>query len=128
MVADVAFDMFTSSTSSTSNPEYEVMVWLAAIGGAGPISATGSVIATPTIGGRKWNLYYGLNGQMKVYSFVAPSQVTSFSGNMLDFFSYLKNNQGFPFTQYLVTLQAGTEPFVGSNAKFTTSSFKAVVA
>lgn len=39
VVADVAYDMFTSSTSGGSE-EFEIMVWLAALGGAGPISAT----------------------------------------------------------------------------------------
>lgn len=34
IVADVAYDIFTSSTAGGSN-EYEIMIWLAAIGGAG---------------------------------------------------------------------------------------------
>jgi len=34
VVADVSYDMFTSSTASGSE-EFEVMVWLAALGGAG---------------------------------------------------------------------------------------------
>lgn len=39
LVADVAYDMFTSS-SAGGDEEFEIMVWLAAIGGAGPISST----------------------------------------------------------------------------------------
>jgi xyloglucan-specific endo-beta-1,4-glucanase len=35
LVADVSYDLFTSSAASTSNEEYEIMVWLAALGGAG---------------------------------------------------------------------------------------------
>ena len=38
IVADVSYDMFTSSTAGGSN-EYEIMIWLAALGGAGPISS-----------------------------------------------------------------------------------------
>jgi xyloglucan-specific endo-beta-1,4-glucanase len=38
--------MFTSSSASGSNA-YEIMVWLAALGGAGPISSNGSPIVTP---------------------------------------------------------------------------------
>jgi len=34
VVADVSYDMFTSSSASGSN-EYEIMIWLAALGGAG---------------------------------------------------------------------------------------------
>jgi len=32
-VANVAYDIFTSSTAG-SEPEYEIMIWLAAYGGA----------------------------------------------------------------------------------------------
>lgn len=39
LVADVSYDMFTSSSASGSN-EYEIMIWLAALGGAGPICAS----------------------------------------------------------------------------------------
>lgn len=118
--------MFLSSSASGSN-EYEIMVWLAALGGAGPISSTGSPIATTTINGVTWKLYKGPNGSMTVYSFVAESTVTSFSGDMLAFFTYLIKNQGLSSSLYLVDVQAGTEPFTGS-AKLTTSSYSAVVA
>lgn len=39
ILADVAYDTFTSSTGS-GNAEYEIMVWMDAIGGAGPISSS----------------------------------------------------------------------------------------
>ncbi|KAJ5157111.1 uncharacterized protein N7482_008211 [Penicillium canariense] len=126
IVADVAYDMFLSSSASGSD-EYEIMVWLAALGGAGPISSTGSAIATTTIDGISWSLYKGLNGQMTVYSFVASSPVTSFSGDMLNFFTYLIKNQGLSSSLYLVDVQAGTEPFTGT-AKLTVSSYSVVVA
>lgn len=141
IVADVAYDMFTSSTA-TGSPQYEVMVWLAAIGGAGPISSTGSVIATPHVAGQNWKLYKGTNGQMTVFSFVIPNPIKDFSGGMsylpcpravpntnlvfIDlkgFFDYLVSNQGLPSNQILTSIGAGTEPFVGSNAVFTTSAY-----
>ncbi|RHZ44009.1 putative endoglucanase [Aspergillus thermomutatus] len=127
LVADVAYDMFLSSSASGSD-EYEIMVWLAALGGAGPISSTGSPIATPTIAGIKWNLYLGPNGSMQVYSFVAQSTTESFSGDMLDFFKYLESNQGLSSSLYLVDVQAGTEPFSGSNAVLTVSDYSVSVA
>ena len=71
-MADVSYDMFTSS-SATGSDEYEIMIWLTALGGAGPISSTGSPIATPTIDGVGWKLYSGPNGDTTVYSFVASS-------------------------------------------------------
>lgn len=112
LVANVAFDLFTASSSSTNaKHEYEIMIWLNALGGAGPISATGSPIATRTIAGVQWRLFYGLNGDMKVFSFVASNTVTNFSGNLNDFLIYLRDNQGMPQDQYLLSLGGGTEPF-----------------
>ncbi|KAJ5996184.1 hypothetical protein N7522_007844 [Penicillium canescens] len=126
VVADVAYDMFLSSTADGSE-EYEIMVWLAALGGAGPISSTGSAIATVTINGVSWKLYKGPNGSMTVYSFVASSTVTNFSGDMLDFFTYLEKNQGLSSSLYLTHVQAGTEPFTGTS-DLQVSSYSAVVA
>lgn len=126
LVADVAYDLFTSSTADGSN-EYEIMIWLAALGGAGPISSTGSAVATTTIAGVSFSLYSGPNGDTTVYSFVAESETTSFSGDLMDFFNYLSSNQGFPTSQYLTTVEAGTEPFTGTNAVLTVSSYSVAV-
>ena len=105
--------MFTSSSATGSN-QYEIMVWLAAIGGAGPISSSGSAIATPSIGGVTWKLFSGPNGSTTVYSFVAESEQTNFSGDLLNFFKYLESNEGFSSSQYLTSIGAGTEPFTGT--------------
>ncbi|KAL2825257.1 concanavalin A-like lectin/glucanase domain-containing protein [Aspergillus pseudoustus] len=127
IVANVAYDLFTSS-SSGGDAEYEIMIWLAALGGAGPISSTGSSIASVTLGGVSWNLWYGYNGNMQVYSFVASSTTESFSADLVDFISYLESSQGLSSSQYLTHVQAGTEPFVGSDASFVTSSYSVSVA
>lgn len=75
---------------------------LAAYGGAGPISATGSSIATVTIAGYSWKLYQGYNGSMNVFSFVAVSNpITSFTGDAKLFLTYLVNNQGLPSSYYV---------------------------
>lgn len=126
MVANVAYDIFTSSTAS-GNAEYEVMIWLAAYGGAGPISSSGSPVATPSLAGVSWKLYDGWNGNMHVFSFVASSTVTSFSGDLKTFLAYLNSNHGMSTSQYVTSLGAGTEPFVGSNAVMTTSAYSAVI-
>ncbi|KAG6955979.1 hypothetical protein JG688_00011642 [Phytophthora aleatoria] len=126
LIADVAYGLFTSSTAGGSN-EYEIMIWLAAYGGAGPISSTGKAIATVTIGSNSFKLYKGPNGSTTVYSFVATKTITNFSADLLDFFTYLVKYQAFPSIQFLITLEAGTEPFTGSNAKMTVSSYSAAV-
>ncbi|KAF3941967.1 Endoglucanase-1 [Dactylella cylindrospora] len=128
MVANVAYDMFTASTSGSNTPEYEIMVWVGAYGGAGPISSTGSTIATIAIDGVSWNLYKGPNGQMTVFSFVATNApVTNWSGDLNNFIKYLTSSQGLPNTQYLNTIQTGTEPFVGTNARFTVTNYSVVI-
>jgi xyloglucan-specific endo-beta-1,4-glucanase len=127
LVANVAYDLFTASTPGASSQEYEIMIWLAAFGGAGPISSSGSPIATITVAGNEWKLYKGPNGSMTVFSFVATKQITNFSGDLMGFVNYLTKNQGLPTRQYLNTVQCGTEPFVGTNAKLTVSSFSAQV-
>lgn len=127
IVADVSYDMFTSSSAS-GDDEYEIMIWLAALGGAGPISSTGSTVATPTIAGVTWDLYSGANGDTTVYSFVAQSEAESFSGDLMDFFDYLSENEGFSLSQYLLSIGAGTEAFTGTDAVFTTTSYSATVA
>lgn len=114
IVADVSWDMFTSSSATGTN-EFEIMVWLAALGGAGPISSTGSPVATTTINGVSFDLYSGPNGDTTVYSFVAASEATSFDGDLLDFFTYLEENESFSSSQYITTLEAGTEPFTGKH-------------
>jgi xyloglucan-specific endo-beta-1,4-glucanase len=114
--------MFTSSTATGAN-EYEIMIWLAALGGAGPLSSTGSPIATPTIGGKSWKLFSGPNGQTTVYSFVATSEITSYSGDIKLFLAWLVANEGFSTNQYLTSIGAGTEPFDGSDAVLSVSAY-----
>ncbi|KAL1961442.1 hypothetical protein VTO42DRAFT_170 [Malbranchea cinnamomea] len=127
LVANVAYDLFTSSSPSGSE-EYEVMIWLAALGGAGPISETGSPIANPTVAGVNWNLFEGYNGNMHVYSFVAAGgSVENFSGDLKDFLNYLGSEQGMDQSQYVINIGAGTEPFSGNNAVFTTSAYSVQV-
>ncbi|KAF2849149.1 glycoside hydrolase family 12 protein [Plenodomus tracheiphilus IPT5] len=123
LVANVAYDLFTSSTASGS-AEYEVMIWVGALGGAGPISSTGKPIATVTLAGVSWDLYNGKNGQMNVFSFVrVGSDVKGFKGDLNVFLTYLTSKQGVPKTQILQSAGAGTEPFSGSNAKLTVSAY-----
>ena len=94
------------------------MVWLAALGGAGPISSSGSSIGSTTVGGTTFDLYSGPNGDTTVYSFVATSEAKSFSGDLLEFFTYLIDHEGFSSSQYITTLEAGTEPFTGMSSPF----------
>ncbi|KAG5659487.1 hypothetical protein KAF25_002046 [Fusarium avenaceum] len=125
--ANVAYDLFTAADPkhSTSSGDYELMIWLARYGGVQPI---GSRQGNVNVEGRTWELWVGMNGSMKVFSFVAANPVNNFNSDVKQFYNYLANTQGFPISkQYLLTFQFGTEPFTGSNAKLTVTNFNAHV-
>ncbi|ESK82472.1 glycoside hydrolase family 12 protein [Moniliophthora roreri MCA 2997] len=133
IVANIAFDVFTSSTQGGSN-ENEIMVWVANYG-AGPISyeygADGQpvpVASSVDVAGHTWNLYHGTNGAQEVYSFLTAdgAAIQSFSGDLNEFIKYLTANQGLSTNQYLTTVQSGTEATSGS-AVFTSTAYSASV-
>ncbi|KIJ27870.1 glycoside hydrolase family 12 protein [Sphaerobolus stellatus SS14] len=128
IVADVAYDMFTASSAGGTNVN-EIMIWLANIN-AGPISAQYNSDGTPkpvasnvNLGNHTWNLYSGSNGANNVFSFLPTSgTITSFSADIYPFFTYLIQHEGVSSSQYLTTIQAGTEATSGS-ATLTTSAY-----
>ncbi|EED24352.1 endoglucanase, putative [Talaromyces stipitatus ATCC 10500] len=125
ITADVSYDLFTAADINhvTYSGDYELMIWLGRYGGAQPL---GSQIGTANVAGITWQLWYGVNGSQKTYSFVAPSQTTSWSGDILNFFDYLEEHQNFPASsQYLIDLQFGTEPFTGSQTTLTVNHWSA---
>ncbi|KAG4424854.1 hypothetical protein IFR04_002014 [Cadophora malorum] len=128
VVSDVSYDLWLAPSVGANN-QYEIMVWLGSYGGAGPISSTynsaGNAVpvATPTILGTKWNLFKGPNGDTTVFSFVAPSNIGNFNGDLKLFFNYLTSSQGVSTSAVVTSLQAGTEPFTGSNVVFATSAY-----
>ncbi|KAG6008090.1 hypothetical protein E4U21_004971 [Claviceps maximensis] len=118
LVADVAYDLWLAPALGAAN-KYEIMVWLAALGGAAPISTTGRTpIATVQIAGSAWHLFKGPNGDTTVFSFVAAGNINNFNGDLNLFFKYLTSSQGVPTSSVVTSLQAGTEPFTGQNAVF----------
>ncbi|KAM0797520.1 endoglucanase A precursor [Usnea florida] len=132
VVADISYDMFTSSSAEGAH-EFEVMIWLAALSGAGPISSTyaASGAAAPiaraiNLAGKSWNLYKGPNQSTTVFSFVATEQVLDFSGDLLDFFVFLEG-EGLGSTQFVTSIGAGTEPFSGSNAELKVTGYSTTI-
>ncbi|KAK6391764.1 hypothetical protein LTR65_004258 [Meristemomyces frigidus] len=116
IVADVSYDLFTNSVASTTSEAYEIMIWLGRLGTAGPIASSYDAagdpvsIASTTVAGYTFDLYKGSNGiQTATYSFVATENITSFSGDINDFLTYLVSDQSFDDSQYLVSIGAGTE-------------------
>ncbi|KAG2139923.1 glycoside hydrolase family 12 protein [Suillus cothurnatus] len=131
--ADVAYDMFTSYTPGGSSVN-EIMIWLTNIN-SGPISksydAEGNAVPSVTdidLEGYTWNLYSGFNGVNQVYSFLptSTSAIESFNGDVYPFISYLIDDNSLDSSQYLTTVQAGTEILYGSGT-FTTSTYSAAI-
>lgn len=121
IVANVAYDLFASSTDG-GDYEYGFVIWLDALGGSGPISATGSSIAIATLADNSWDVYQGTNSQMTVFSFVATETINSFCGDLIDFVDYLTGNQGVSGSQRIQSVGAGTGPFTGNNTVFATTT------
>ena len=71
-------------------------------GGVGPI---GKALERVTLAGHKFDLHFGHNGNMKVYSFVAVGEpIYDFSGDVLDFFKHLAHKYQFPMSeQYMLS-------------------------
>jgi xyloglucan-specific endo-beta-1,4-glucanase len=96
------------------------------LGRYGGVQPIGSRIGSANVEGRTWELWTGMNGSMRVYSFVASNPVTNFNSDVKQFWNYLANTQGYPANrQYLLTFQFGTEPFTGSGAQFKVTNFNA---
>ena len=98
---NVAYDVFTAADPNhvNSSGDFELMIWLGRLGDVYPIGkSTGNV----QVAGRTWDLWVGMNGNMKVFSYVAASPVNSFSADARLFFKHMET-QGFPANkQYLI--------------------------
>ncbi|KAL5486334.1 hypothetical protein ACEPAI_7380 [Sanghuangporus weigelae] len=131
-VADVAYDLFTSTSPNGDNIN-EIMIWLANIN-AGPISAVfnaqGQAVPAVTnisLEGHTWNLFIGSNGVNNVFSFLPTSgTIQSFSAEINSFLRFLTANEGLPDTQFLKTAQGGTEATSGTGT-LTVSEFSIVL-
>ncbi|KAF9447744.1 glycoside hydrolase family 12 protein [Macrolepiota fuliginosa MF-IS2] len=127
--ADVSYDIWLG-TASSGNPastasSYEIMIWLSGLGGIQPVGS--QIQSGISLAGHTWNLWSGPNSNWKVLSFVSASgDITSFNADLKVFFDYIVANQGVASSQYVQSIQAGTEPFTG-NATLSTSSYSVAI-
>ncbi|KAH9814125.1 endoglucanase [Melampsora americana] len=133
LVSDVSYDIFTSKSKGCSGQAggcaaHEVMLWLSARGGALP---AGSMVdnKTVTVEGRyTFSVYKGIVGGIPVISLV-PSPVgieyTDFSANLITLMGDLAE-YGLGADEYISTIGAGTEPFMGK-AKLVTTQYSLVI-
>ncbi|KAL5477021.1 hypothetical protein ACEPAI_3208 [Sanghuangporus weigelae] len=128
--ADVSYDIWlgpaSSGTPASSASAYEIMIWLSGKGGIQPV---GSQTTTGiSLAGHDWNLWKGPNSNWQVLSFVsADGDITEFEADLNEFFEYLVSNHGVSSSQFLQSIQTGTEPFTGS-ADLLTNSYSVSVS
>lgn len=123
VLADVSYDTYLGDTPN-GGASTEVMIWLDNPGDVAPMSYTNSPITSITIGGTTFDLYKGPrggHGAWAIYTFVAQSIQSDYSGDLMDFFNYLTEKEGISDTQYLQSIGAGMEAFTGSNVQFTSA-------
>ncbi len=115
---DVSYDTWLSPNPNlgNANPSDEVMVWLYNSGGIQP---AGSKQTTVTIDGTSWDLWEG-SSSWQIYSFVRTSNTNSASLNLMDFYNYLIS-RGLSSSNYLLSVEQGTEVFTGAGELDTTS-------
>ena len=115
---DVSYDTWLSPNPNlgNANPSDEVMVWLSHGGGIQP---AGSKQTTVTIDGTSWDLWQG-SSSWQIYSFVRTSNTNSASLNLMDFYNYLVS-RGLSSSNYLLSVEQGTEVFTGAGELDTTS-------
>ncbi|MDT4992341.1 MAG: hypothetical protein QOH97_2233 [Actinoplanes sp.] len=123
-IFDASYDIWLDPTPKTNGVNaQEVMIWFNRQGSIQPI---GSSVGTTTIGGKSWEVWRGSNGQNAVVSYVAPSAITSWNFNVLDFLNDVKNRGAITGDWYLTSIQAGFEPWNGG-AGLAISNFTAAV-
>ncbi|RDW77852.1 hypothetical protein BP5796_05704 [Coleophoma crateriformis] len=125
---NVAIDMFLDSdktkSQSSSDAQYEVMVWLATIGSsAQPIGLENGAVSTQVVNNSTFNLYTGENSlNQTVLTWVAANATEIFSGDIAPLLTKLSAmNTTFPTSStYLGYLSFGSEAF-SSNVNVTFS-------
>jgi chitodextrinase len=110
-IYDAAYDIWLDPTPRTDGVnQMEIMIWFNRQGSIQPI---GSPVANTTIGGRSWQVWQGSNGSNNVFSYVAPSAISSWSFSVLDFINDVRGRGGITNSWYLTSIQAGFEPWQG---------------
>ena len=121
---DAAYDIWLDPTPRTDGVNRtEIMIWFNKVGSVQPV---GSQVGTATVAGREWQVWSGNNGSNDVLSFVAPSAITSWTFDVMDFARQAVSRGLAPSTWYLTSVQAGFEPWQ-NGAGLAVTSFSSTV-
>ncbi|MGW2965258.1 GH12 family glycosyl hydrolase domain-containing protein [Streptomyces sp. NPDC001220] len=123
-VYDAAYDIWLDPTPRTDGVNRtEIMIWFNKVGSIQPI---GSPVGNASVGGREWQVWSGNNGSNDVLSFVAPSAVTSWAFDVMDFARQAVSRGLAQNSWYLTSVQAGFEPWQ-NGAGLAVTSFSSTV-
>jgi hypothetical protein len=123
-VYNASYDIWLDPTARTDGVNRtEIMIWFNRVG---PIQPIGSPVGTATVGGRSWEVWSGGNGSNDVLSFVAPSPITGWSFDVMDFVRATVARGLAEDDWYLTSVQAGFEPWQ-NGAGLAVNSFSSTV-
>ncbi|WP_406181350.1 GH12 family glycosyl hydrolase domain-containing protein [Streptomyces canus] len=123
-VYDAAYDIWLDPTPRTDGVNRtEIMIWFNKVGSVQPI---GSPVGNANVGGRDWQVWSGSNGSNDVLSFVAPSAISSWNFDVMDFVRQAVSRGLAQNSWYLTSVQAGFEPWQ-NGAGLAVTSFSSTV-
>ncbi|MFF5980523.1 cellulose binding domain-containing protein [Streptomyces olindensis] len=123
-VYNASYDIWLDPTPRTDGVNRtEIMIWFNRVG---PIQPIGSRVATASVGGRSWEVWTGSNGSNDVISFVAPSAISGWSFDVMDFVDQAVARGMAQSNWYLTSVQAGFEPWQ-NGAGLAVNSFSSTV-
>ncbi|MFJ5995240.1 cellulose binding domain-containing protein [Streptomyces sp. NPDC092370] len=123
-VYNASYDIWLDPTPRTDGVNRtEIMIWFNRVG---PIQPIGSQVGTASVGGRGWEVWTGSNGSNDVISFVAPSAISSWSFDVMDFVDQAVARGMAQSNWYLTSIQAGFEPWQ-NGAGLAVNSFSSTV-
>ncbi|MEW2077808.1 cellulose binding domain-containing protein [Streptomyces sp. NPDC017966] len=123
-VYNASYDIWLDPTPRTDGVNRtEIMIWLNKVG---PIQPIGSQVGTATVAGRTWQVWSGGNGSNDVLSFVAPSAISNFSFDVMDFVRETVARGMAQNDWYLTSVQAGFEPWQ-NGAGLAVNSFSSTI-
>ncbi|MFI9767786.1 cellulose binding domain-containing protein [Streptomyces sp. NPDC052415] len=123
-VYNASYDIWLDPTPRTDGVNRtEIMIWFNRVG---PIQPIGSPVGNATVGGRTFEVWTGSNGSNDVISFVAPSAISSWSFDVMDFVDQTVARGMAQNNWYLTSVQAGFEPWQ-NGAGLAVNSFSSTV-
>ncbi|KOV97283.1 glycosyl hydrolase family 5 [Streptomyces sp. NRRL B-1140] len=121
---NASYDIWLDPTPRTDGVNRtEIMIWFNKVGSIQPI---GSPSGTASVGGRSWQVWTGNNGSNDVISFVAPSAISGWSFDVMDFVRQTVSRGMAQNDWYLTSVQAGFEPW-HNGAGLAVNSFSSTV-